>query len=252
MTRAWATAMVVAALLTSLAAGVAAGYAGRLIHRAITSPVPITRALGMFVAASLAVLLLTAAAGGLRVAFTRALPILASLAIVGGIAAVASGIGTGVALLATVGLFIAVAAILAVATLARLVAGGVGVVFFLVVAVSGALSGAALEGGLTSTAIAIAAMVAGRRALHGATGFPRLVRLASAFAVRGGTRFRGADLRGARLTGAHLTACDFRGARLEGARMDEAELTLSLFDGAPPAAPKKKRWRPAWRAPART
>jgi hypothetical protein len=241
MRRGWAAAMVSVALAISIGAGVAAGYAGRLLQHVIQSRVPGARALGAFVAASLAVLLLTAAIRGLRVAFARVLPAIAALAALGMVIAVASGVGTGHGLLVVVAFLIVVAAILVLATLARLVAGGVSAFFFLVVAVSGVLGSAAIGGGLTATAIAVAAMVAGRRALHGASGFPRLVRVASEIAVRGGTRFAGADLRGARLTRAHLYACDFRGAKLEGARLDDAELRLSLFDGEPPVVPRSAR-----------
>lgn len=241
MRRGWSVVTFVAALAISIGAGVAAGYAGRLLEHVVRSPLLPSRALGLFVAASLAVLLATAALRGLAFAFTRVLPVIVCAAALGAIAAVASGAGTGHALLAVIAFVCVVALILVLATLARLVAGGVGAFFFLVVAVCGALSSVAIGGGLTATAVAVAAMVAGQRALHGALGFPMLVRFATALAVRGGTSFRDADLRGARLTRARLSACDFRGAKLEGASLDDAELRLSLFDGEPPRVPTTKR-----------
>ncbi len=241
MRPAWAALMTALALAVSIAAGAASGYAGRLLQRAMTSPVPQVRALGILVAISLVLLLVVAAVRGLWRAMTRVLPVITALSVAGALIVASTGVGTGRALWTTAAFFLCVAVILVLAVLARLVAGGVGALFFFAVAISGALVGAALGGGLTATAIAIGALVAGQRALRGSPGYPWIERVASALAARGATSFAGADLRGVHLERAHLHASDFRGARLEDAHLRDATIRLCAFDEGPPGVPRTKK-----------
>ncbi len=247
----WAAFVVSLALVASITAGVAAGYAGRLLHRAIASEARGVRALGIFIAVALAAFLLTMAIGGLRRAVRVVLPIEAGVVLVAGLVAVATGVGTGRAALIALAYLIVVSLTVTLAVLSRTVAGGAGAGFFFIVAMTGALSGAVLGGGLAATAIAIAALVAGQRALRGSKGSPAMERIASSFVARGGTRFCGADLSGARMSHAKLSASDFRGAHLDGVDWSQATRRLCIFDGEPPPIPRRERARRSWRAASR-
>lgn len=245
MRPAWAALVVALAMVSSIAAGVVAGYAGRLVERAIASEVPGLRAMGIFVAVALAVFLFTTAIWGLRSAVRLVLPIELSVVVIAAVVAIATGAGTGRAAFVGLAYLVVVALTVTLATLARTVAGGAGAIFFTIVAISGALTGAALGGGLAATAIALASLVAGQRVLRGAKGFPRLERIASRIAARGGTSFRHADLSGAHLEEAKLSASDFRGARLDAVEWTSATRRLCVFDGEPPpiARPARRRIR---------
>jgi hypothetical protein len=207
---------------------VLAGYAGRLLQRLITADEPRVRAVGSFVLASLFVFLLIAATLGLRVAVRYALPVLLALAAAVGVGFLAFGLGTGIGALAAI---VLVLGMVALASLARTLGGTSNMMLFAVVAISGALSGTLLGGGLAATLIAVLTMLIGRRALKTHAAYPGLSRVTSAVACRGGTSFRGADLTGANLQGAHLRCCDFRGAKLQDVQFEPAEVHLCRFEG---------------------
>ncbi len=230
MRRAWSLLLALAALALSLACGVAAGWAGRVLQRFVRSDEPAARALGVFVAVVLAAFLILTVWKGLRVAARSVLPVVAALTLAVAVIAVATGAGTGRGAVAVLAFVLLTVAIVALSVVARAVAGTAGDLLFVVVAVSGAAVGAVLGGGLAATAIAIGAMLAGRRALRRGGDYPALTRLTTSLAVRGGTSFRDADLSGADLRSARLYACDFRGAKLDGARFDGATVRLCLFD----------------------
>jgi hypothetical protein len=210
---------------------VLAGYAGRLLQRLITADEPRVRAVGSFVLASLFVFLLIAATLGLRVAVRYALPVLLALAAAVGVGFLAFGLGTGIGALAAIVLVLGMVAIVLLASLARTLGGTSNMMLFAVVAISGALSGTLLGGGLAATLIAVLTMLIGRRALKTHAAYPGLSRVTSAVACRGGTSFRGADLTGANLQGAHLRCCDFRGAKLQYVQFEPAEVHLCRFEG---------------------
>jgi hypothetical protein len=62
----WAWVLIPSALLVSLGCGVVAGYAGRVLSRALGSPLPVMRGAGVFVAAALALFLAVTVVRGLR------------------------------------------------------------------------------------------------------------------------------------------------------------------------------------------
>ena len=243
MSARWTWIVVSIALLVSVACGVAAAYAGRILARALESEQLATRATGTFVAVALAVFLVVTDLRGLRPAVRIVLPVAATVVVLGAVLAVARGVGTGEA--AALGLaFLAVVALVVVLAIgARALAGAGGSATFMLVAFSGAAAGALLGGGIIAALIAIAALLAGQRALHGPESYPMLEQTLARIAARGGTNLRGADLRGARLEDARLFATDLRGARLEGAKLEGARLRLSLFDGERPIVPRRPRTR---------
>jgi hypothetical protein len=233
--RKWGALMVSAAFALSVVCGVGAGYAGRILHHAVTSEEPRLQFIGVLVASCLVLFLLVATVRGLRPAILRVLPPIVVLLLIAAVVAVVTGTGTGMGALAAIAFLMAVGAVVVLAAFARAAAGVAGTLMFAIAAVSGALVGGVLRGGVTAAVIAISAVIIGKRALGKGTGYPTIVDLTTKLACRGGTSFRGADLTGADFSGASLLACDFRGARLEGARFDDADVRLCLFDGEPPA-----------------
>lgn len=233
MSRGWATIVFVGSLVLSLALGVLIAVCVRYMTGLLATGDMRHRMAALFVISSLLVFLVAGIWRGLRFATSSVLPVTAALAVASGVSAVASGSGTGiVAALALV--YVVLAAVIVVfAVLVRAVAGTIGTLFFVVVAIGGALAAGFAGGGLLGTSIALGAMVMARRSTKLEQQYPALARLTTAIACRGGTRFRDADLRGANLDGARLVACDLRGANLGGARLEHATIHLCRLDAVP-------------------
>jgi len=228
--------MVLASLALSIGIGAISGIAGNVLHALIASDDPRRRVIGVFIAVALLVYLVVGIWKGLRFATVTVLPIAAALSVVVGMAVIVRGVGTGAGSLAVLAFMLLAAGIVALSVLARAVAGTAGAVFFLIVAVSGALTGRALGGGLAALAVAIGAMLMARRSAKRQDEFPLMTRISTALACRGGTRFRDSNLSGALFEGASLLACDFRGAELTGARFAGARLRLCRLDEPLPEA----------------
>lgn len=234
MSRGWAALVSVGSLVLSLALGVLIGVCVRYLTELLTAGDPRHRMAALFVISSLLVFLVAGIWRGLRYATYNVLPVTAALAVAAGLSAVVSGSGSGIVAALTL-VYVALAAVIVVfAVVVRAVAGTVGTLFFMVVAIGGALAAGVAGGGILGTAIAIAAMVMARRSAKLELQYPTLARLTTAIACRGGTRFRNADLRGANLEGARLDACDLRGANLSGTRLDHATMHLCRLDAAVP------------------
>lgn len=230
MSRGWMLLVGVSALALSVAIGIASGWAGGVIHHLIASDDPRRRAMGLFIAVTVALLLIIGTWRGLRRATVTVLPVAAAIAVAVALVAIASGIGTGAGALAVIGFLLLALAIIALAVLARAMAGIISQPAFVVVAVGGGLVGGAIGGGLTAAAIAIGSMLMARRSSKADTLFPSISRLCATIACRRGSRFRDADLTGAIFDHAQLIACDFRGACLDRARLDRAAAHLCRFD----------------------
>lgn len=230
MSRGRRAAIVIAALAASIALGVVAGRAGDFLHRLITGGSERQRLLGVLLAVELLVFIGVTVWKGLGVAVRHVLPRVLAIAVIVGVTAIVTGVGTGKGAYAMLAFATLTAAIVALGSLARAVAGTTSGLLFAVVAIAGALSGALVGGRLTATVIAVGAMLAGRRTLKGKDPDAALTRLSAIVASRGGTSFRGADLSGATFESARLESADFRGARLDGASLDRADIRFCVFD----------------------
>lgn len=260
---AWATTVVGGALALSVATGLLSGLGGRYLTQLWQSDAMIDQVLSVFVTSALVVLVLASVVVGLGRTLRTVVPVLAATLAVAWIVTVLSGLGTGHMALAALAWVMAVAVVVILALAARALAGGVRALAFMLVAVSGALSGALLGGGVAATIVAIGTVIAAQRSLRGAPGYTRLARLVAAINARGGTSFQDADLSNARLEDTTLQACDLRGARLDGAHLDGARLRACRFDGEPPHIPRARMsladradalaarlpWHPVERAP---
>ena len=253
MSRGWTALVVLASLALSIGIGAMSGIAGNLLHQLIASDDGRRRAIGVVVAIALLAYLVVGMWRGLRFATVTVLPVVAGLAVVVAMAVIVRGVGTGVGALAIIAFMLLAAAIVVLSVLARAVAGTTSAVFFVIVAMSGALTGRALGGGLTALAVAVGAMVMARRSAKEQDDFPLMTRISTAIACRGGTRFRSSSLTGAHFEGASLVACDFRGAELAGAGFAGARVRLCRFDERvrPPGSGGGRPARSAWRRPER-
>ncbi len=236
MSRSWTALVGAASLALSIAVGALSGIAGNFLHGLLASDDLRQRGVGVFVAVGLFVYLVVGMWKGLLMATRTVLPVVAAIAVAAGLVAVLSGVGTGIGALAVLAFILLAAVIVLLSVFARAVAGTAGVLFFAVVAISGALTGRALGGGLAALAVAVGAMIMARRSARHEDAFPLLARISTAIACRGGTSFRHADLSGALFQGARLVACDFRGAKLAGARFVDARIKLCRFDDLPTSA----------------
>ena len=244
MRKSWTVLVVLLSLLFSIAIGALTGASGRIVRALVESPAQLWRFLGVFICAELVVFAAAAVWRGLEYAVRTVLPVVLALAIAGGGIAVVTGQGSGIGALAVLAFVVLSTAIVALASLARSVAGAAGLTMFALVAISGALTGGLLGGGVPAAVIAILAMLLGRRALKEDAGPALLTDLTTRVACTGGTSFRGADLSGATFESADLRDTDFRGALLQGTKFDGAKLKLCRFDPPPPVGPFRPGARP--------
>jgi hypothetical protein len=230
MSRSWAAIVAAGAFVCSIGIGLAAGVCTRYLHALHSSDERRLRVAAWFVTAMLLVFVVAGIVKGLAYAVRVVLPTSAAIAAVVAVAAIVTGVGTGKGALVALVFLAFVALVVALSVLVRAVAGTEGRVIFALVAITGGLAGAAVGGGLGSTAIAIGAMLMARRSAKLESAFPLLERTIAAIASRGGTSFRGATLANANLSDARWIACDFRGADLTGARFEHATLRACRFD----------------------
>lgn len=232
MSRRWSALIFVGSLVLSVAVGLLIGVCTRYLLAMYSGGDVRQRMAALFVVSALLVFIVAGIWRGLHYATSNVLPVTAALAVAAGLSAVVSGTGTGVVALLTV-LFVGFAVVIVgFAVLVRAVAGTLGKVSFMIVAVSGALVAGVAGGGIIGTTVAVGAMLMARRSARLGGDYPLLTRWTTAIACRGGTRFRNADLHGANLEDARLVACDFRGANLEGAHIDRGHTKLCRFDSA--------------------
>jgi hypothetical protein len=219
MSSRWAAFVALASLAVSVGIGIACGIAGHAMQAQLRGGSTPGRVAAVFLCAELLVLLVGAVWKGPRAAAQWIVPQVLALAIAGAVVARLSGYSGLGALVIFVGSLIMLG-LLAVGAMARAVAGSAGRFLFLVVAISGALAGRALGGGLVALAMAVGAALIGKRMLTRPELAPILSRCVAAIVRAGGTSFRGADLRGAHLEQTRLECCDLRDAKLDGAFLD--------------------------------
>jgi uncharacterized protein YjbI with pentapeptide repeats len=231
MSRRWAALLVTGAMLLSIGVGVAAGLFGRWVIDLAEGPDVFHRIAAWVVAVVIFVFVLVAIGKGLWVA-ARVLPVTGGAALVLGLIAIATGLGPGTGALLAVALLVLATIVLLLSVFARAVAGTLGGVAFVAVALAGAAAGGLLRGGAIAVVLALGAVIIARRSANRHETAPWLEEIIAALACRGGTRFADADLRGARFDGAQISACDFRGANLEGTSLSPATTQYCRFDEA--------------------
>jgi len=223
--------LVTIALAGSLAVGAASGWAGATLRHLLSSPDSTQRVIGGIVTSYVVLLLAGSLQRGMRATERRMLPPILVLSALATVTGWLLG-GTGAAGVAMLALSLAIYVLVVLGTLARTLAGTFGQVLFVVVALSGALVGKLLGGGFPAAAIALGAMVLGRRSLSGDQRSPSVARVAVDLACAFGTSFRGADLRGAQLDGAVLAYTDVEHALLDPGALQHASVRTCKLDSS--------------------
>jgi uncharacterized protein YjbI with pentapeptide repeats len=207
------TMIVVWLFLVSLAASLLAGYiamlTGLTIQGMLKSGEPLLGVAGI-IAIALSVLFIAYAwwkGGGAAI---RNLIIPASLvALIIGLVAYFTGVGTGKGMAYLVLSNILLMIMLIIGTVARAAAGSLSNILFLVVALSGGMFGKSVGGGIGTVVMALACMQISKRALNNASGFEGLRKIAASITRRYGTSFRDAKLQGANFSHTQIRNADF-------------------------------------------
>jgi hypothetical protein len=154
---------------------------------------------------------------GGRVVFKHILFPFLTIAILVGIVAYYSGLGTGKGMFLLVGSLLLVVILVFIGTLARAMAGTLSyTIIFILVASTGSIFGAGIGGGISTSTLAISCVFISRRALSGAKGFETIRKIASFMTSKWGTSFRNAN----------LSKADFRGAIIYNADFTDADLSF--------------------------
>ena len=152
--------------------------------------------------------------GGLLVIKHLLLPTI-SLALLTGIIAYYSGIGTGKGMFFLVGTLLMVVIMVVIGTLARALAGMLSyTIIFILVASAGSIFGASIGGGISTTILALSCVFISKRALSETKGFGGIRKIASLLTSKWGTSFRNANLTNADFRGSLIYNADFTGADL--------------------------------------
>jgi hypothetical protein len=207
-----ATWIFLGALLISALSGYVAMLAGRTVQYMLASKDPRILTAGYISIALTLLFILYSYWRGVGHAIRNLLIPAGSVAILLGIAAYYSGLGTGRGMLYTALALFLVAVMFIVGTIARAAAGSLSNILFLLVAVSGSMVGKNLGGGIGTIVMAVACALISKKALKGTRGFESLQQVASYITSRFGTSFRKTRLSKADFTGTNMRNCDFTDA----------------------------------------
>jgi hypothetical protein len=200
------------ALVVSAVSGYVAMLAGRTVQYMLASKDPRILTAGYISIALTLLFIIFSYWKGVGHAIRNLLVPAAILAILLGIVAYFSGLGTGRGMLYLVLALFLVAVMFIVGTIARAAAGALSNIIFLIVAVSGSMIGKNLGGGIGTIVMAIACAMISKKALKGTRGFESLQQVAYYITSRFGTSFRNTRLVKADFTGSRMRNCDFTDA----------------------------------------
>ncbi|HET6993588.1 MAG TPA: pentapeptide repeat-containing protein [Chitinophagaceae bacterium] len=163
------------------------------------------------------------------------------IALVTGMLAYFSRLGTGQGMLYVILYYLLVVIMFIIGTFARAAAGTLSNILFLVVALSGGMFGRSIGGGIGTVIMAIACMQISKRALGGAPGFEVLRKMASLITRKLGTSFRNTRLADADFSGIKkIKNCDFTGANTQTTNWGESQ-KINCLDGQQIITEKSKK-----------
>ena len=212
-----------AALAVSLLSGYFAMLTGHTIQLMIASPDSKIKAAG-YVAVVLNILFIAYAIwkGGGNAVRNLIIPA-AVVALVVGVVAYVSGVGTGRGMLYLVVSFFFLVVMFVIGTIARAAAGTLSNILFIIVALAGGMFGKSIGGGLGAVAMAVFCAMISKKALSGAKGFEVLRRIAFSITSRFGTSFRKTKLTGSDFSGSKIHNADFSNADISHVKWDDAK-----------------------------
>jgi hypothetical protein len=202
----------VAALLVSLLSGYIATLTGKTVQLMLKSNDPLVGAAGIIVLVLSVLFIVYAMVRGGGAAIRNLIIPASIVALLIGLVAYFTQIGTGMGMLYLVLCNILLTVMFIVGTIARAVAGTLSNVLFLIVALSGGMFGKSVGGGIGTVIMAISCAVISKRALSGAPGFEGLRKISAFITRKFGTSFRNSNLAGSNMSGSKIHNADFANA----------------------------------------
>jgi hypothetical protein len=201
--------LTIVSLTVSLLSGYFAMLTGHTVQMLLKSGDQLLGAAGI-IAIAISVIFIAYAwwkGGGTAI---RNLIIPASLvALVIGLVAYFSGVGTGKGMAYLILSNILMMVMFVIGTVARAAAGSLSNILFVLVALSGGMFGRSVGGGIGTVVMAIACMQISKRALNNVPGFEGLRKIAAYIISKYGTSFRNATLKGSNFSKAKIHNADF-------------------------------------------
>ena len=203
----------IVAFAVSLLSGYIAMLAGNTIQSMLKSPEPRIRIVGYITIGLVIAFIAFSFLRGGKNAIMQLLVPAAIVALIVGIAAKLSGLGTGMGMLYLILAIVLTAVMFIIGTVARSAAGAaLSNILFVVVAIGGGMFGKSLGGGIGTVIMAISCALISKKALSGAKGFDGLRRLACWITSRFGTSFRNSNLTDANFSNSAISNSDFTNA----------------------------------------
>jgi hypothetical protein len=152
------------------------------------------------------------------------------LAMLTGIIAYFSGLGTGKGMLYLVLSFFLLVFMFIVGTIARAAAGSMSNIIFLIVALAGGMFGKSIGGGIGTVIMAVTCAYVSKKALSGAHGFEFLKKIARGITSRFGTSFRNSIMSEVYFSDSKIQNADFTHADISRVNWGNSRKTNCLID----------------------
>jgi len=179
-----------AALAVSALSGYIAMLAGNTVQHMLASNDAYVRSAGILAIIITVLFIVYAYWKGTSVAFRNLIMPVIVAAILLGVTAYYSGLGTGKGMLFLILSLVLVLVMFIVGTVARATAGTLSNILFIIVALSGGMFGKSVGGGIGTMIMAIGCALVSKKALSGAKGFKGLRTIALYITSKFGTSFR--------------------------------------------------------------
>ena len=228
------------ALGVSLLSGFVAMLAGRTVQIMLASEDQKIRIAGIMTIAIVILFIAYAWWKGDNNAIIRLILPAVVLAIIVGVVAYVSGLGTGKGMFYLVLALLLTALMFIIGTIARAAAGTLSNILFLLVAMSGGIFGRSVGGGIGTVVMAISCALISKRALSGAKGFEGLRRIAFFITSKFGTSFRKTTLVDTKFSESRIYNSDFTGADISLVNWGDSRKINCLIDGQIITEKKKK------------
>jgi hypothetical protein len=220
----------IAALGISLLSGYIAMLGGRTIQILLKSDEKNLRICGWFAAISIIVFILYSYWKGVGNAIRQlVIPLLLAVIILGAVSMTA-GIGNGMGAFYIILTLVLVVIMFIIGTIARVTAGALSGIIFLVVALGGGMFGKSIGGGIGTVVMAISCAMISKKALKGGKKFELLRNIASYVTRRFGTSFRNSKLEAADFSGSKISNADFSNADVSSVNWEGSKKINCLVD----------------------
>jgi pentapeptide repeat protein len=219
-----------AALIVSLISGYVAMLAGHLIQRMLISKDILIKIAGIISILLTILFIVYIYLKGGRNAIRNLIKPASFIALLIGFVSLMTGAGTGIGMAALVLVNILVVIMFIVGTVARVVAGALSNILFLIVAMGGGMFGKSVGGGIGTLIMAMSCAIISKRALSGAEGFDALRRIVFSIVSKFGTSFRNARLFNANFSGSIIRDTDFSNTDLSIVNWGDSRIINYLAD----------------------